>query len=261
MKEKYKGSLVKILFECGIHGEFMSSPNNVLQNDYGCKKCANIAISIKKSKDKNLTCVVCGSKNRLQRFNNETPYCGKHYDQIRKYGEIKERTQRDKNDIVMLEGFAEIILRDRQQNEVGRSPVSLDKVDKIKDYKWYLTNNGYVGTRTNGELELLHRVIMDATKEQIIDHMDRNRKNNLTSNLRIVNQSQNSMNSSVSKRNTSGVTGVWYCKRRNNWVAEIFVNGKKHCLGRSKEKEEAVMLRKKAEDKYFGEFARKEVIS
>lgn len=255
--EKYKGSLNKILFECKTHGNFISCPNNVLQSDYGCKKCGHIAISKKMSKDEHLTCIVCGSNHRLQRFNNETPYCAKHYNQMRRYGEIKERTQADKNEIILHEEFAEIILRDRQQNEVGRSSVSLDKVNKIKDYKWYLSNNGYVGSRTNGKPELLHRVIMNASKDQMVDHIDRNRSNNLTTNLRIVNQSQNSMNSSISKRNTSGVTGVWYCKLRNNWVAEIFVNGKKYSLGRSKEKEEAIKLRKEAEENYFGEYAPK----
>jgi hypothetical protein len=63
------------------------------------------------------------------------------------------------------------------------------------------------------------------------------------------------MNSSKSRRNTSGTAGVWYNKRDDNWVAEIFVNGKKHILGRSKNKDDAIRLRLNAEIKYFGKFA------
>jgi hypothetical protein len=62
------------------------------------------------------------------------------------------------------------------------------------------------------------------------------------------------MNSSLSKRNTSGTTGVYYSERDKLWYAEIFANGKKHRLGSFKVKEDAVKIRKKAETRYFGEF-------
>lgn len=52
-------------------------------------------------------------------------------------------------------------------------------------------------------------------------------------------------------RNTSGVRGIWWDKRRSLWVAEIKYDGKKHFLGRFAEKEDAILARHKAEEQYF----------
>ena len=51
--------------------------------------------------------------------------------------------------------------------------------------------------------------------------------------------------------NTSGVTGVWYDKRRDRWTAEIMLRRKKIRLGRYKNKEDAIKARRVAEDEYF----------
>lgn len=59
-----------------------------------------------------------------------------------------------------------------------------------------------------------------------IDHIDQNRSNNAKSNLRAVTHAENSKNR---RRNASmtGVHGIWYCKRRRRYVAEITVDGVK----------------------------------
>lgn len=51
--------------------------------------------------------------------------------------------------------------------------------------------------------------------------------------------------------NTSGVTGVWYDKRRDRWTAEIMLRRKKIRLGRYKSKEDAIKARRAAEEEYF----------
>lgn len=51
--------------------------------------------------------------------------------------------------------------------------------------------------------------------------------------------------------NTSGVTGVWYDKRRDRWTAEIMLRKKKIRLGRYKSKEDAIKARRAAEEEYF----------
>lgn len=53
------------------------------------------------------------------------------------------------------------------------------------------------------------------------------------------------------KTNTSGITGVSWDKSRNKWKAEIVFQGKTHFLGRRVNKEDAIKLRKDAEEKYF----------
>jgi hypothetical protein len=53
------------------------------------------------------------------------------------------------------------------------------------------------------------------------------------------------------KSNTSGITGVWYDKRRKKWVAEIMLRKRKHFIGRFNSKEEAAKARIWAEKVLF----------
>ena len=55
-----------------------------------------------------------------------------------------------------------------------------------------------------------------------------------------------------SKRYTTGVTGVWFNKQRNNYVAEIKLNGMKSYLGNFKTLEDAKNARLEAERKILG---------
>ena len=92
----------------------------------------------------------------------------------------------------------------------------------------------------------------------MVDHINRNPLDNRKSNLRIVNNQQNSMNKGHQKRNTSGHKGVSWDKSRNKWYAYITVNYKLINLGRFNILEDAIKARKKAEIKYFGEYRSKE---
>lgn len=60
--------------------------------------------------------------------------------------------------------------------------------------------------------------------------------------------------SRIRSTNTSGVTGVYYDKSRNLWAAEIMFKHKKYHLGRYAKKEDAIVARKTAEEKIFGDF-------
>jgi hypothetical protein len=253
--EKYKGNNIKIRFSCKKHGEFFTKPKLILNGTHGCFECYRESAKELHSKG-DRCCSVCESKQKVQEFNNTNiNYCGKHYHQMRTYGEILNRIRTDENEIVKYDDHAEIILTDINCKESGRALISIGKLDKVKGYKWYLMNTGYVSTRTTGKALLLHRLLTDAKDDFVIDHINRNRLDCRDDNLRECTQSENAMNSSLSKRNSSGTTGVWYCKRDKKWVAEIFVKGKKHCLGRSEDKHVAIDIRKKAEHEYFGMFA------
>ena len=50
-------------------------------------------------------------------------------------------------------------------------------------------------------------------------------------NLRLATDSQNAMNTSLSKNNTSGYRGVYYQKYNNKWRAEIHYKKKKIHIG------------------------------
>jgi hypothetical protein len=96
---------------------------------------------------------------------------------------------------------------------------------------------------------------MDASDDINIDHINHNTFDNKKSNLRIATVSQNAMNRIKGVNNTSGETGVVWVRNRNNWKAEIKLNDKMIYLGSYDSFEDAVKARKKAEEKYFGEYS------
>lgn len=107
----------------------------------------------------------------------------------------------------------------------------------------YDKSNGYVVTKHNGKWEYLHRVVMNASKDQIVDHINRNKLDNRIENLRFVTKSENNINREAK--------GIYYDKYGNRWRACLGFNGKILKLGSFQTKEEAISARKEAEKKYF----------
>ena len=138
----------------------------------------------------------------------------------------------------------------------------LEDYDLIKDYCWHYTQKGYLEA-TNAETRKaikLHRLVMGVTDPKVeVDHKKHptiyeHKIDNRKSNLEIVNQSQNSMNRSLAKNNTSGIVGVSWSKLEQKWKAYIKINQQMIHLGTFTDKEDAIVARKNAELKYFGEY-------
>jgi len=123
-------------------------------------------------------------------------------------------------------------------------------------------SNGYVRCAFDGVPYPVHRLVWHLLMGDIpdgaeIDHINGNRADNRLSNLRIVNDAQNGMNRGLSSRNKSGHAGVGYHKKRRVWFSNIRVDGRLIHIGYFKVKEAAVEARKVAEQKHFGQYARK----
>lgn len=137
----------------------------------------------------------------------------------------------------------------------------LEDYEKIKDYCWVVSSNGYVVSRSpnnSRKVVLLHRLIMNCFDESLyVDHIhgDESKRDNRKSNLRIATPYQNNVNKRMLDSNTSGVTGISWNKRKDKWEAYIGVNGKRLGLGYFKNFDDAVVARKAAEEKYFGEWS------
>ena len=120
-------------------------------------------------------------------------------------------------------------------------------------------NNGYLRVQISRKLYYVHRLIFmmhHGYFPKEIDHIDGNPQNNKIENLREATHLQNGKNLAIKKTNKSGVSGVGFCKTKKKWYAIIRVDGRQKNLGRFKNFEDAVEIRKNAEIKYFGEWLR-----
>lgn len=105
----------------------------------------------------------------------------------------------------------------------------------------------------------IHRVIMSVTdRKDQVDHINGDTLDNRKQNLRVCNNSQNTMNRNKPKSNTSGFKGV--SKSGNKWMANIRSNGIQNYLGTFLTKEDAAKAYNEAVTIFHGEFGVKNVI-
>lgn len=113
---------------------------------------------------------------------------------------------------------------------------------------------GYVVFRMEGKLYYSHRVIYSMFVGDVsggfIDHINGDRSDNRLENLRLVSRGENNKNSTISKTNKSGVTGVHFDKGTSKFRVQISLKNKTKHIGVYSDFNQAVKARKKAEEKY-----------
>ena len=124
---------------------------------------------------------------------------------------------------------------------------------------------GYRKIKIKGKLYGAHRLIYqmfnehwditDTSRDNQIDHIDRDELNNSIDNLRVATQSQNGANSGKYKNNTSGTTGVSWHKGDKKWRVRVAVNKKTHSGGYFDNKEDAIAKATEMRNELHGEFA------
>ena len=105
----------------------------------------------------------------------------------------------------------------------------------------------------------IHRLVAEAfipnpENKECVDHIDRVRNNNNVNNLRWATKSENSINKKIQSNNTSGFSGVIYCKTKMKWLVSININKKRKHVGYYMTFDEAIKVRKEQEDIYYKEF-------
>lgn len=107
--------------------------------------------------------------------------------------------------------------------------------------------NGYRCVKLFGRKYLEHRLIWcwvyGDYPSQHLDHINHQRNDNRISNLREVTISENARNRRTRDSKT-GEKGIWYCKRRKRYIAEIVLYGKKVYQASFIDPDEAVKQRK-----------------
>lgn len=135
----------------------------------------------------------------------------------------------------------------------------LEDYDRINKIHWGKNQSGYFyGKDTvTHKLVLLHRYIMQAPSNLVVDHIGGSETlfDNRKANLRLVARSQNSKNHKLYGHNKSGVTGVYWVTQAQKWEAVVTVEGRKVRLGQYKNKEDAIKARKEGERRYYKEYS------
>lgn len=127
-------------------------------------------------------------------------------------------------------------------------------------HKWYMTSDGYVVARNGLRKFRLHRLLMCAPDDMVVDHINGDPSDCRKCNLRIVTQHVNTYNSGMRKTSTTGYKGVCYDKHRAKYTAHIHPDGKTKFLGYYASPETAAEAYNNAAISFFGEGARLNVV-
>lgn len=247
----------KICEECGRKESNYKLINSKKFNKVLCEKCYSKYTRNNKGSNKFRVCEYCGKTSKETRIIKSRKYnktlCERHYNLYRSTGELR-RTENDPNKIIRKDDYALIELYNNNLKVNGYAKIDLEDIEKVKNYKWHLNKKENINYCYSSKFSL-HRLIMgtiNSKRSVYIDHINNDGLDCRKSNMRIVNNSENQANSKLPKNNTSGYKGVY--KKRDKWVAEIKVNNNKIYLGSFNNKVDAILTRKKAEEKYFKEF-------
>jgi hypothetical protein len=133
----------------------------------------------------------------------------------------------------------------------------------LSKFKWYASSwKGKIYAKTGlwvGKRNIhvpMHRMIMKANQDEVIDHINGNGLDNRRINLRSCDRQKNQFNQK--KRTcakTSAFKGVHFESRTGRWRASIKVSGKDIKLGRYDLEIDAAHAYDKAAIKYHGSFA------
>lgn len=161
-----------------------------------------------------------------------------------------------------VDDFAVLVVKTKTGKEF-ETKVDVDNVDRLKNFNWYQNAYGYVVAKDPadprpGPRLFIHRVVMGAAEDEVVDHEYGDTLDNRRSKLRKTNRQGNGQHRvKLSRKNRSGRTGVRRSPKGDRWVAVIKVGYESVWLGTHDTYEEAVAAREAAEQIYCGEFSPK----
>jgi hypothetical protein len=129
----------------------------------------------------------------------------------------------------------------------------------LNRHKWYAvpctTGPGYYAARgTGGRTIFMHRQIMNAPDDMVVDHANRNPSDNRRCNLRLCTQQQNGCNRHTAVH-SSRFQGVAYRKGDGKWVAHIKLGRRSEQIGAFDDEVEAAQVRDRWAFAFHGRFA------
>lgn len=189
-----------------------------------------------------MECYVCGrtdSECRIRKLRGKE-LCPRHVTQMYRYGRFDDNTIYAPNVIELFNDHAEIILKNKKCEEVGRALIDLDDVEKCRPYKWHLRKGSgkalyAMASLPENEKVHLHRLVLNYDGDLDIDHINMNGLDNRKQNLRIVDHATNAANNRA-----TGVKQV----PSGNYQASVCRNYRTIYIGTYNTFEEAALARK-----------------
>lgn len=118
-------------------------------------------------------------------------------------------------------------------------------------YTWRLDDHGYASASIYGKTVRFHSYFY-GKQDFVIDHIDRDKLNNMSANLRNVDRRTNNQNVDIRSNNSTGYIGVSYDKRRDKFYSYInYESRKRKFLGYFNTAVEASKAREQAELIYY----------
>jgi len=124
---------------------------------------------------------------------------------------------------------------------------------------WSLNNSGYAVTALNQKTFSLHSLICSGERG-VVDHINGNRLDNRSENLRRTTHSKNLQRGQLWSNNKSGFKGVYFRKDSGKWDATINYRYKKYGLGSFFTKEDAARAYNAKALELYGEHAKLNII-
>lgn len=145
-----------------------------------------------------------------------------------------------------------------------KTAVDDEEYKQLNEDKWYAhtDSKGFTyAVRTvwvNGKHSMvrMHRIILNAPKGSLGDHINGDTLDNQKHNLRLVTCQQNSQNRIANKNSTSKFMGVSWNSRVKRWATQITHNRKHFWLGFFDDEKVAAKIYNEKAKELFGDFAK-----
>jgi hypothetical protein len=148
-----------------------------------------------------------------------------------------------------------MIIREVNNNDnIEKILISPQCAESLMQHKWRKIDQ-YIRSHINGDEVLLHRFVMNAGKDDVVDHINNNTMDNRLDNLRLSTPSGNSHNKVKKEGAASQYNGVFYNKTSKMWFSYIRKDGVVHRLSSYKEEIKAAIAYNLKAKELYGEFA------
>jgi hypothetical protein len=142
-------------------------------------------------------------------------------------------SQKPSNIIIEKDDHCEIILYNKDKEQIGVCLFDKEDTEKVKKHCWYKSKRGYVCTRINYKNIVMNHLLGGKPKKGLVsDHINGDRLDNRKLNLRFATYKENGLNrKNVGKSKYRGICIKKINKKGIKYLAHIKIDGKTKFLG------------------------------